>query len=65
MSAELVKEILKKAADYAQKKNIRVTVQFHGGEPLLEFDKIISAVDSIPNDKLKNVNYHALKCVAY
>ncbi len=55
MSLDLVKDILKKAGDYAEKNKIRMTIQFHGGEPLLEFKKIIFAVDSISKDKLKNL----------
>ncbi|MFH1787166.1 MAG: radical SAM protein [archaeon] len=44
---ELLKKVLKKAADYSSKKNILMTIQFHGGEPLIMFEKIILAVDNL------------------
>jgi uncharacterized protein len=55
MSTDLVIKVLKNAGEYADKNKIRMTVQFHGGEPLLEFNKIISAIDATPKDKLKNL----------
>lgn len=55
MNQELIKKILKNAVDYSSKHKIKMTVQFHGGEPLLEFNKIIHAVDSILNRESKNL----------
>lgn len=47
MGGELLKKILKKAADYASKKGILMTIQFHGGEPLMVFKRIIKAIDNL------------------
>jgi len=55
MEIELVKNILKKAIKYAKDNNIKMTVQFHGGEPLMEFNKIIWAIDNFSKEDLKNL----------
>jgi len=55
MESMLINKILQKAANYAEKNKIRLTVQFHGGEPLIEFNKIKGAINSISRDKLKNL----------
>lgn len=57
MSGNLLKKILKKAAYYAFQKKIILTVQFHGGEPLIEFKKIIDAVDNLTKDEKENLKF--------
>ena len=47
MDEELLRKILKKAADYSSKRKILLTIQFHGGEPLIVFDKIIKSIDAL------------------
>ncbi|MEM2713862.1 MAG: methyltransferase domain-containing protein [Candidatus Pacearchaeota archaeon] len=53
MDPHLLEKILKKASDYAEKNRIRLIIQFHGGEPLLNFNKIIKAVDKLSKDQQK------------
>ncbi|MFA5174578.1 MAG: radical SAM protein [Candidatus Pacearchaeota archaeon] len=57
MSLDLIKDILKKASDYAQKNKIQLMVQFHGGEPLLEFNKIIEAIDNLTINEKANLKF--------
>jgi len=52
MDLTLTKKLLKKSSQYAIKNNSLMTIQFHGGEPLLEFNKILESVDSLtPEEK--------------
>ncbi|MBM3234187.1 radical SAM protein [Candidatus Pacearchaeota archaeon] len=55
MNEELIRKLLKKAADYAFKKKIKITVQFHGGEPMLEFQKIIKSIDFLSENEKSNL----------
>jgi len=55
MSSYLIKSILKKASNYAKLNNIRITIQFHGGEPLTEFNKIIKSIDSLSKKEQKRL----------
>jgi len=52
---ELIEKILRKTIKYAKDNNIKLTIQFHGGEPLIEFNKIIESIDNIPKKDLKNL----------
>ncbi|MEK6893614.1 MAG: radical SAM protein [Nanoarchaeota archaeon] len=55
MKKKVISEILSKAAKYARANNIEITIQFHGGEPLMEFKKIISAFDSLKEKGKENI----------
>lgn len=51
MSMSLIKNVLKKAADYSRLNHIKMTLQFHGGEPLTEFNKILDSIDSLSQEE--------------
>ena len=51
MKLSLLKKILKKGAKYGILNNICVTIQFHGGEPLIEFDNLIQAIDYLSKEE--------------
>lgn len=55
MNRELITKILKRASDYAIKNNITVTVQFHGGEPLIKFNKIVESIDVLSNKEKESL----------
>lgn len=57
MSISLLQAVLKKAANYAEKEKIKLIIQFHGGEPLLEFKKIIKAIDRLSKNKRENLTF--------
>jgi len=51
MDLQLIKTLLKKASAYAKLNNIRITIQFHGGEPLTEFNKILKSIDNLSKEE--------------
>ncbi len=56
MGESIIYKVLLKASEYAKNNCIKLTVQFHGGEPLIEFNQIISAIDKIEKKKLSYLN---------
>lgn len=49
ITLDLLKDILHKASQYASSINEKVVVQFHGGEPLTQFELIRKAVEGNKN----------------
>jgi uncharacterized protein len=57
MPLEKLKKVLHEIENYALEKNVRVTVQFHGGEPLTEFAKIIECIDDLSDGGRKLIHF--------
>jgi uncharacterized protein len=56
MPQRTIVECLRKAAEHAIAIGDKVVVQFHGGEPLLHFKDILSAIQSISTAELESLD---------